>query len=205
MDEFFERMRQFHCPRWDEMPDIPLYMDQVLAFLDKRIALFEPPEEGRLITSTMINNYVKQKLIPAPVQKKYEREHLTRLLMICILKGSFSIAEIQSMLNYVLRCYDMQQVYGIFCDCLEEALRCTFGGEDLPVILPMSEEERLTCGIYGIMLAVSSKLYAQRMIRNVSELAREEQESLDKKEERREKPDKKEERREARSAARDKA
>ncbi len=205
MDEFFERMRLFHCPRWDEMPDIPLYMDQVLAFLEKRIALFEQPEESRLITSTMINNYVKQKLIPAPVQKKYEREHLTRLLMICILKGSFSIAEIQAMLTYVLRYYDMQQVYAIFCDCLEEALRCTFGGEDLPVILPISEEERLTCGIYGVMLAVSSKLYALRMIHNVSELAREEQEALEKKDDRREKPDKREERKDARSAGREKS
>ena len=170
MDEFYEQMRLFHCPRWEELPDIPLYMDQVLVMLEKRIALFELPLEGKTITSTMINNYVKQKLIPAPVQKKYEREQLARLYIICILKRCFSIGEIQVMMEYILQYRSMQQVYDIFCDCFEEALRCTFGGADLPVILPVSEEERMICGIYGVMLAVSSKIYAQRLIQSLGDL-----------------------------------
>ncbi len=170
MDEFYEQMRLFHCPRWEELPDIPLYMDQVLALLEKRIALFEFPQEGKTITSTMINNYVKQKLIPAPVQKKYEREQIAGLFIICILKRCFSIGEIQTMTEYILKYRSMQQVYDIFCDCFEEALRCTFGGADLPVILPVSEEERLLCGIYGILLAVSSKIYAQRLVQSLGDL-----------------------------------
>lgn len=170
MDDFYEQMRLFRCPRWAELPEFPLYMDQVLALLEKRIALFELPQEGKTITSTMINNYVKQKLIPAPVQKKYEREQLARLYIICILKRCFSIGEIQTMMEYILRYRSMQQVYDVFCDCFEEGLRCMFGGADLPVILPVSEDERLLCGIYGVMLAVTSKIYAQRLVQSLDEL-----------------------------------
>ena len=74
---------EYHCPRWDELPDIELYMDQVLSVLERKLKIFAEPEE-KIITSTMINNYVKQKVIKPPLNKRYDRYHLAYFYVICV-------------------------------------------------------------------------------------------------------------------------
>ena len=78
-----EQASAFHCPRWEELPKLLLYMDQVILVLEETLSLFVEEKEN-VVTSTMINNYVKHKVIPAPVKKKYEKEHLANLT-----KGAF--------------------------------------------------------------------------------------------------------------------
>ncbi len=75
---------------WDSLPELDLYMDQVIVFMEKRLALFGDGRD-KLVTPSMINNYVKLGLIPPPVKKKYSREHLSRLTAICILKSLLPI------------------------------------------------------------------------------------------------------------------
>ncbi|MFR9161525.1 MAG: DUF1836 domain-containing protein [Ruthenibacterium lactatiformans] len=55
-------------PRWDELPDIDLYLDQVLTLLDKYLGPFLPENGGHALTASMINNYVKLRIVPAPVK-----------------------------------------------------------------------------------------------------------------------------------------
>lgn len=76
---------EFTCLRWDLLPQIALYMDQVLLVLNQALAPLSVSEEP-VVTGTMINNYVKMKLTPPPEKKKYAREHLAMFLMICLLK-----------------------------------------------------------------------------------------------------------------------
>ncbi|MBQ9921517.1 MAG: DUF1836 domain-containing protein [Clostridia bacterium] len=57
---------EFHLPRWDELPEIELYMDQVVYTLEKKLEIFAEDESQKIITSTMINNYVKQKVVKPP-------------------------------------------------------------------------------------------------------------------------------------------
>jgi hypothetical protein len=45
-----------------------------------------------------VNNYVKQRLLPPPVNKKYSRKHLALLIMICTFKQSLSMAAVSKML-----------------------------------------------------------------------------------------------------------
>ncbi len=91
-------------PRWEELPDFGLYMDQVIVLIERAFDDLLPKGE---ITKSMVNNYVKVRLIPRPVGKKYEREHLAMLLMICILKQSLTMEEIASILT--LLCKDGAQ------------------------------------------------------------------------------------------------
>ena len=77
------------------LPDIDLYMDQVLALLGER--LHTGPEEKPL-TKTMVNNYTKQKLLPKPAGKKYTPEHLKMLVLLQCLKRSLSLEEIRRLL-----------------------------------------------------------------------------------------------------------
>ncbi len=58
---------------WDKMPEIYLYMDQVITYMDKQLKLFERNENTRLLTSSMINNYVKDNVLERPEQKNTER------------------------------------------------------------------------------------------------------------------------------------
>ena len=73
-------------PRWDELPDIDLYLDQVLTLLDKYLGPFLPENGGHALTASMINNYVKLRIVPAPVKKRYGRVQLAYLLVIGLLK-----------------------------------------------------------------------------------------------------------------------
>ena len=72
-------------PRWDELPDIDLYLDQVLTLLDKYLGPFLPENGGHALTASMINNYVKLRIVPAPVKKRYGRVQLAYLLVIGLL------------------------------------------------------------------------------------------------------------------------
>lgn len=84
----------------DELPNIDLYMDQVTTFMEdkmKQTARF--PETDKILTKTMINNYAKNDLLPAPIKKKYSKEHILVLIFIYYFKGFLSIGDIQQLLE----------------------------------------------------------------------------------------------------------
>lgn len=116
----------YHCPRWDELPTLALYMDQVLIIIDE--AARPLMREGEIsATATMINNYVKIKLIAASEKKKYSRDHIARLIMVTLLKRVLSMTE----LDLLLRFEDTAGVYDMFCESLERRLKEVFSdGED---------------------------------------------------------------------------
>ncbi len=117
-DIFFrgeQALKEYHLPEWDELPAIPLYMDQVVLLLNRYLALFSAvANEDKLITSTMINNYVKMKLIPAPVKKKYSKVHMAYLIIVCILKQTLSISVISQMLPPDLSEPEVENTYSAF-------------------------------------------------------------------------------------------
>ena len=78
-----EEMLAYRCPRYDRLPSISLYSDQVTDALNEYLSPLWPEKEHR-ITAAMINNYVKQRLILPPVKKRYDREQLARLYCICL-------------------------------------------------------------------------------------------------------------------------
>jgi len=107
----------YSLPKWDDLPDLDLYMDQVIILLTQYLN-YMPQDEGRekLITSSIINNYVRMKLIPAPQRKKYSKVHLAYLIMICTLKQSLSISHIQKLLPSGLTRDELRPIYDDFVD-----------------------------------------------------------------------------------------
>lgn len=83
----------------EEIPGIDLYMDQVTTFMESYLSSSKRYEEDKVLTKTMINNYAKNKLLPAPVKKKYSREHLLMLIFIYYFKNILSIHDIQTLLD----------------------------------------------------------------------------------------------------------
>ena len=89
----------YSLPEWEDLPQIDLYLDQVIALVNQYLGFFVyDPTEEKLLTPSMVNNYVKLRLIPAPVRKKYGRKHIALLLMVCTFKQSLSMAAVQAML-----------------------------------------------------------------------------------------------------------
>ena len=88
----------YRLPMWDEIPDFGLYMEQVISLL-KDYLDYMPPElkEAQFITPATINNYVRKRIMPEPVRKKYYRTHIAFLIMICSRKQCISIPTLQTM------------------------------------------------------------------------------------------------------------
>lgn len=86
--------------RAEDIPDIDLYMDQVTTFMESHLKhSTRNPQEDKILTKTMINNYAKNDLIPPPVKKKYSKEHVMLLIFIYYYKGILSISDIQQLLR----------------------------------------------------------------------------------------------------------
>ena len=116
---------ELQLPRWKQLPEIALYMDQVQLVLG---GILEPltTQEGPMVTPTMINNYVKMKLTPPAEKKKYGREHLAYLTAICLLKHVMSTRDMDLLLNEELQGgRTVAQGYGDFCASLDGALTLT--------------------------------------------------------------------------------
>ena len=109
-------------PLWEDLPSIPLYMDQVILYLGESLKLFEREEELSLLTSSMINNYVKNGLIPHPEKKKYTKEHLAGLMAVCMLKQVLSIRDRKSRFAGTER---TGETYGLFREAHTAAVRET--------------------------------------------------------------------------------
>ena len=87
----------------EDIPNIDLYMDQVTTFMDKCLAQYKRYDDDKVLTKTMINNYTKAKIFPAPVKKKYSRTHLMLLIMIYHLKSVLSIKDIGILFQSALK------------------------------------------------------------------------------------------------------
>ena len=94
VEKFAAQVRSFNIIEVEDIPNIDLYMDQVTTFMDKCLAQYKRYDEDKVLTKTMINNYTKAKIFPAPVKKKYSRTHLMLLIMIYHLKSVLSIKDI---------------------------------------------------------------------------------------------------------------
>ena len=102
----------------EEIPNIDLYMDQVTTFMEEHLKNTRRYEEDKVLTKTMINNYAKNHLLPAPDKKKYSKEHLLLLIYIYYYKSILSIGDIQSLLEPLTQRYfhkdgemNMQSIY----------------------------------------------------------------------------------------------
>lgn len=121
-------LEQFKLPRWKELPSIDLYLEQVLSLLDNWLGDYLTFDGKKIMTKTMVNNYVKQKFIEAPVNKKYGRTEVASLFVIAILKPVYSIEEISRLIRLSLRISDKETAYDYFCSLIEEAVSHAFYG-----------------------------------------------------------------------------
>ena len=98
MNKILETVSDLDYIKLKDIPNIELYMDQVTTFMDSQLASSKRRNEDKILTKTMINNYAKNHLLPAPNKKKYKKEHVLLLIFIYYFKSFLSISDIQSLL-----------------------------------------------------------------------------------------------------------
>ena len=99
LQQWAKSFREFKANEWDTLPDIDLYMDQVIGYLNRQLRIQGKDNEGQIITPSMINNYVKSGQVTHPDRKKYVREHLAQLYMLCSMKQILTIPDASELIR----------------------------------------------------------------------------------------------------------
>mgnify|MGYP004621517025 FL=1 len=112
--DFSKKMELHRLPKWEDLPEIDLYMDQVIVLMEKYLSDLTTNDDNKLITPSMINNYVKLNIMPAPIKKKYSREHIAYLVIICSLKQVMPISQIKELINLKLKACSIEELLNNF-------------------------------------------------------------------------------------------
>ena len=129
-----EELLAFRLPRYSQLPELGLYLDQTLSYVAGVIhPLYGQPYA---ITGAMVSNYIKTGALEPSIRKKYGREHLARLVVISLLKEVFTVPEICALFQVQKETYPLEISYDYFCTEFENALRETFSptGNPLPMV-----------------------------------------------------------------------
>lgn len=114
-------LHNYSLPAWKDIPDIGLYMDQVIALLTEYLDFIPSTDsKDRPITPTTINNYVRLKVMPAPARRKYYRIHIAYLVVIFTLKQSVSISSVQQILPFGLSEEAVQRFYERYVEIVKD-------------------------------------------------------------------------------------
>lgn len=167
LTEFGNNIIKFHIPRWEELPDIELYMDQVITFIENNISIVAVNNEERIITPSMVNNYVKLNLIPKPIKKRYGKAHLAYLIAITILKHVFTIQEVKDGISFQALLNGEKDAYNLFCEEQESALKL-IASQVLPDSNPIISNRNVNpenLVIKMATLAFASKILGEKTIK----------------------------------------
>ncbi len=166
-------LKHYRLPDWEQIPDLGLYMEQVVVLLRQYLD-YLPPElkDEEFITAAAINNYVRTKIMPEPIKKRYYRIHIAYLLVICTMKQGLSIALIQKLLPAGLPEAQVRSIYASYAE--RHALAAAFfieqvrgvagpildHAENLPFSTDRPEELIISAGIIGGL----SRLLAEKLL-----------------------------------------
>ena len=124
-EDYFKIIKH-KLPYWDELPEIDLYMDQVIVLMEKYLSFHITDENTKIITPSMINNYVKLGIMPAPNKKRYNREHIAYLIIICTLKQALPISDIKHLIELRVKKSSIKDTLNFFSDLYDSTLNTVF-------------------------------------------------------------------------------
>lgn len=120
-NQFLERLRAFSPTPWALLPDLGLYMDQVVTYIQRECRGLYPAQD-RIVTPAIVNNYVKFGLIGRPEGKKYGREQLAQLIVLVTLKGVATMDELKRLIA-LPEGAQFEEFYSEFCKTIHAVCR----------------------------------------------------------------------------------
>lgn len=158
-----EAFRDFRLPRYNEIPNVGLYLEQTTKYICEYLA----PLQENALTSSMISNYVKKDLIANPVKKLYSRDQIAYLFFIAVAKSILSLDALTGFIKLQQQTYDLPKAYDYFCEELENLLQFTFELKDTVQIVgeDNTDEKRL---LYTCIVAAVQKVYLERCLKVIA-------------------------------------
>lgn len=120
-DNILTGLKELKLPRYKDLPDFGIYSEQLVEIVNKALeAMFDKDNK---LTKSMVNNYVKNKIMPSPIKKRYFRNHIVYCIVITVFKNNLSIAEIDGGILHELKKSSIEESYNYFCDKIESVMR----------------------------------------------------------------------------------
>ena len=146
---------EFHLPRYRELPDFGLHLEQVTRYVSRYIPA--------PVTGSMVSNYVKQKIIPGPVKKSYPRESLAYLIFLSYIKTVMPLEDIRLMIGIQKNSYSLEVAYDYFCTELENVLDYVFGRKPEMDAVGVERTAGEKLMLRNTIITVAHKVYLTRL------------------------------------------
>ena len=155
-----DSVRSFHIPRLNEIPNVGLYLEQVVRYVNQSIVDcgLSP------ITASMVSNYVKQRIIPGPEKKVYGVESIAYLIFVSCVKSVAAMDDIRTLISIQQETYDLPTAYHYFCEEFENLIRYVFGASDHLASVGQDESDEKEL-LRSALLSVTHKLYLDAYLR----------------------------------------
>lgn len=186
-NEYSEFGVYLNLPKWDLIPDINLYSEQVVQIVNESLSgnviLGKQIDFTKsYITPAMINSYVKRELVEPPENKKYNRIQIAKLTVISLLKQIYTIDEIVKLFDITYKAAPLPRAYTSFVRLLTEGLRYVFlereliGNNEIDAlaIKEKIEEEDFIIEtqeqtlLKNIALSIANKIYVEEYLMNLN-------------------------------------
>lgn len=150
-------VRDFHLPRYREIPDVGLYLEQTVKYIDNYLA----PLGDISLTGSMISNYVKKKLVTNPVKKQYSQEQIAYIIFIAVSKAAVSLDNLAMLIDMQKQTYAQDIAYDYFCDELENMIQYVFGLKAAPDSVGFDDTDEKVL-LRQIIVTAAHKIYLDK-------------------------------------------
>ena len=149
-----QAMQDFHLPAYAEIPDVGLYLEQVVKYINSFFCDFEEMK----ITNSMVSNYVKSKLVSNPHKKMYSRDQIAVLFFIAIAKNVLSMEYIRICLQERTTLSTIEEAYAAFAKKMQDTVHGYKEASSASCDFSANEET----AVNNITIAVANKMYLER-------------------------------------------
>lgn len=148
-------VQEFHLPRYSEIPNVGLYLEQVAKYVNGYLSLLGCME----LTTSMISNYVKKGIVSNPIKKLYYTEQIAYLFFIAIAKSVLSIENTHIIIKMQKEVYDSETAYDYFCDEWERMLKAVFDMEYEEPIDAAEKNHKVKSMLRSVLFAAAHMVY----------------------------------------------
>ena len=154
-----ESIRGLRLPRYAEIPTVGLYLEQTIKYINSYLA----PLGCLELTGSMVSNYVKKGLIPAPVKKQYFPEQICYLFFVALAKNLTSMENIDLLISVQRGTYTLPVAYDYMCGELENMLFYFFGLKSRPEELGETDSDEKNL-LRGLIMSAANVIYLNNYI-----------------------------------------
>jgi hypothetical protein len=182
LEKWLEELSRFEIPSWDKLPEIDLYMDQVVTYIAGQLQI-SGQDKDSVLTPSMVNNYVKSGVIDNPKQKRYNKEHLFYIMAVRTLKNVLSINAIRELFESSKKVNSAKDIHEIFKNTYEQLLKKAIQNvnSQIKAINLDDETDRLNYIAFNLAIeAAIKKIIAEKIIELISDSENKNKEIKDK-------------------------